>query len=94
MSLTKRQAEYVKGKLEVRAVRRTEMGHSGYFVPEGTIGYVLADRRLYDKPVPEYLIFWPSLVGELGPDTKIQFDDSFRTGSHNIVDVEPTGKRG
>jgi len=68
----------IKGALEVRALRNTQMGSTEAVedqIPRGSVGYVLA-ARFEDRT---YLIAWKALK---------------QVGSHPIDDVEPTGKRG
>ena len=45
--------DYIKGRLEVKAIRRTQMGNSDMYIDEGSLGYVLGTREGHS------LVFWP-----------------------------------
>lgn len=74
---------YIKGCLEVRAVRDTRAGRSNGLVPAGSVGYVVSAHQNVGEG--KYLICWPEFRDAGGrPISSI----------HPRVDVEPTGRRG
>lgn len=70
---------FIAGCLEVRAVRDTRAGSSEYFVPAGSVGYVVSGL-----PGRPWLVCWPAFLS----------GNRVLTSAHDRADVEPTGRRG
>jgi hypothetical protein len=82
MKLSKADRRTVRGCLEVRARVPSRMGSSDFFVPPGTVGFVLT----VNPRTRDWLVYWTGMPSRHVGDC--------RTGSHSPSELEPTGSRG
>lgn len=80
-SLSAADRRRIRGCLEVRALVPSRMGTGDRLVSAGSVGYV--EGR---APSGHWLVFWPFIAREYAGD--------WRSGSHDPLELEPTGRRG